>query len=539
MSKTQPMVWLYALVVALITSLPYGIGAVNTPQGNQYTGAALIPAGISVDYNSHLAKMWQGRRGQFDYHILFTHEDHVGVPLVQGFYVALGMIPLDLPLVYHAARFALTFGMVIALWRFGSRYFDDSRGRWMFLLFSTLLTGAGWLLLFLAPMQAAEIAPIEFWLIDAYNTVGALFMPHFAAAVICQTGAVLVFEGWLAGGRTKSLVALTFYLAALSILQPYVILLTVPLISLVTIYRLANKRTAFSRALWLIIPIGIHAALITYQYFSLNADPIWREFAAQNITQSPPPIYYLLGYLPFFLPIVFGWRSFRASAGDIRLLLPMLWVIIVAVLLYAPIVTQRRFLLGVQTPLAVLAAWGWLYITRHWKPPRRSLITSIYVLFGAIPLLLLIATNIGGVLQQPRAAYMSRDEQLGYAWLGREADPDEVVLTTFEWSGEGSGGRLVSATGFRVYIGHWIETAHFDEKIENIQHFYNPDESDAWRCGLLRNSGISYVWYDGHAREIGSWNPDEAAYLTADFSSETVTIFRVLVEECSSYLSEG
>ncbi len=146
MTKVFPRsVWLYALLLAFVTSLPYLTGNLSTPTGWAYSGAPAVPIGVQVDYNSHLAKMWQGSRGQWDYHLLFTHEEHRGIFPVQGFYVALGALasvtPFSLPAIYHIARFVLTLFMVLAIWAFASRFFDKPSERWTALLFGTIVGG--------------------------------------------------------------------------------------------------------------------------------------------------------------------------------------------------------------------------------------------------------------------------------------------------------------------------------------------------------------------------------------------------------------
>src|SRR5215475_3820664 len=125
MKRFPRSVWLFALVLAFVTSLPYIVGYISTPQGWRYSGALALPSGTEVDYNSHLAKMWQGSRGEWDYHLLFTSEPHPGLPLVQGFYVALGALahvtPFSLALIYQLARFLLTVGVALAIWVFACR----------------------------------------------------------------------------------------------------------------------------------------------------------------------------------------------------------------------------------------------------------------------------------------------------------------------------------------------------------------------------------------------------------------------------------
>jgi hypothetical protein len=546
MTKVFPRsVWLYALLLAFITALPYISGSLSTPERWQYSGAPAVPVGVQVDYNSHLAKMWQGSRGQWDYHLLFTHEEHRGIFPVQGFYVALGALasvtPFSLPAVYHIARFALTICMVLAIWAFASRFFDKPSERWLALLFGTIVGGWSWLLLIFDPAMTANMSPIEFWLTDAFNVFGALYMPHFAAAVTLQIVVMLSYDRWVRAPENESdrprispLIILTVALAAESIIQPYVVLLFGPLLVILTAYHVFSaKRLSIKRALWLIIPLSVHGGLILYQYAIISGDPIWAAFTAQNQTLSPLVTYYLLGYLPFLIPIIPGARVFMLDDADDRWWMPILWVALVAMLLYAPFPTQRRYLLGVQTPLAILAAYGWSRaILPRLKRPRRPLLTIIFMALTSIALVSMIFANVAAISNPSANAevYYQPDELQGYAWLTRESpDPNDLILTTFDLSGQGSGGRLVGATGRRVFIGHWYETADFTKKIEQVKQFYNPSTADTWRRDFLADIDAVYVWYDDYARAVGDWNPENADYLESVFTSGTVAIYKVLL----------
>ncbi|MDX2160214.1 MAG: hypothetical protein SF162_02705 [bacterium] len=520
MSRTIPGgVGLFALALTVVTSLPYLAGLLNTPDGHLFTGAAALPTGIAVDYHSHLAKIWQGRTGQFAYQLLFTHEPHPGLPLVQGFYVALGALsPLEPALTYHLARIVFTFGMVLAIYHFGARFFALETERWLFLIFATLVSGASWLLLIIDPAQTAQIAPIEFWLIDAYNLAGALFMPHFAAAVGLQALAALAF-------MDRRPLWLTLFLALLAILQPYVLVITAPLFVLVTLHTMAAQKAGWEAVLWLILPLGVQMALTGYQFVALQSDPVWQAFTAQNITASPPPVYYLLGYLPFLLPIALGGRGIAAQRSALGLVIA--WVLMISLFLYAPLPTQRRFLIGLQTPLAVLAVFGWRHWLRRVTPSRRALVAVIYVVIAGLPLAVLIGANTIG---RPVDVYYAPAERAGNAWL-HENPPSGVILTTFDSSGRGSGGRVVGATGMRVYAGHWIETADFQTKIALLRQFYDPAESDAWRWQFMRESGISHIWYDDYARAQGAWSPAQSPDLQRVFTSggdHPVEIYRFI-----------
>jgi hypothetical protein len=545
-------VWLYAWALALLTSLPYVAGFLATPAGGQYSGAPALPIGTQVDFNSHMAKMQQGARGQWDYQLLFTQEAHVGIFPVQGFYVALGaltrLIPVSLPLMYHAARLMLTTLMAVAIWAFASRYFEAASGRWTALLFATAVGGWSWLLLFLAPGLTAIASPIEFWLTDAFNLLGAAYMPHFTAAIILQIVSLLSFEDWVRQGRWVDLVKLTLALTALSIIQPYVVVLMGSLLGLLALRHVfISRQLTWQRALWLVVPLGLHGGVTLYQYVRISADPIWAAFTAQNQTLSPPVLYYVFGYLSLLLPAGFGLvrqfvdgrsrlRPYNETHGegqkplDDRRWMVMLWVVLVALLLYAPLPTQRRYLLGVQTPLAMLAAYGWVQVFMpRLRPARRTLMTIAYVALGSTALLVMLLGHVNALRRaEANPAFYLPEEVRAYDWLRSQGQPDALVLTTFDMDGEGSGGWLVAATGQRVFLGHWFETAFVAQKMADLRQFYDEATDNEWRQDFLSRVGVAYIWYDDSARATGGWNPAAMPELSPVFTDGSLTIYRVV-----------
>jgi len=525
-------VWAFAITLAAVTSLPYLLGALNAPDGFRYSGAPALPAGLQWDFNSHMAKMWQGERGHWDYHLLFTHEAHPGLPLIQGFYVALGMltrvIPLSLPLLFHLARLVLTLIMVLALWSWAAYFFQTRLECWICLLSATIVSGWSWLLLLLAPGMTAQVSPIEFWLTDAFNLMGALFVPHFAAAIILQIVIVLAFAQWIQQAGTGRLIILTLTLTGEAIIQPYSVLLLGSLLLLLSLYHIRlTRKLSWKRALQLVPPLGLYGVVVLYQYLAMQADPVWSNFVEQNQTRSPAVVYYLLGYLPLLLPFVFALAQRKLEKS---LLIPLCWIIVVALLVYAPFPTQRRYLLGVQTPLAVLATWGWSRaILPRFSRQRYPLLFIVYFAFASIASVLMLLANTTSLARADhlKVLYYSSDEIQGYDWLMTHTDIDDLVFAASKAGEFGSGGKVVAVTGRRVFTGHWIETAHFKDKVLQIEQFYDPETTDAWRQNFLEEINASYVWYDEHDQSIGCWNPSTAAYLEAAFVSKTVIIYRV------------
>ena len=124
-------------------------------------------------------------------------------------------------------------------------------------------------------------------------------------------------------------------------------------------------------------------------------------------------------------------------------------------------------------------------------------------------------------------AFYQPDEVKGFDWLRDHASENDLVLTTFDQTGKGSGGKVVAATGLRVFIGHWIETAYFDDKMSQIKQFYDPTTTDDWRRDFLNETKATYIWYDESARQLGKWNPADASYLKPVLTSNSVVIYQV------------
>ena len=113
--------WAWALTVAAVTvalsSIPYVAGYLSQTPDHRFIGAVYD----WEDYYSHLAKMQQGMRGAWDYHILFTPEDHPGAP-INTFYIALGHLTGALGLsplpVYHLTRIVCAMILLATVYGF-------------------------------------------------------------------------------------------------------------------------------------------------------------------------------------------------------------------------------------------------------------------------------------------------------------------------------------------------------------------------------------------------------------------------------------
>lgn len=522
--KAMPRVLLAMVLMLVVTNLPFLTALVSAPVGATFGGAL----SNVIDVHSHLAKMQQGFRGDWQNVILFTSEPHEPVWILTH-YQALGHVArltgLSVPLVYNLARVFFTAVMVWAIYAFLRRYLEP-RGAWWALLLTLFGGGVGFVLYFIAPEMAREVAPIELWLQDGFMYLAVVTFPHFAIAITLLLISLVMIERW-AEDKPGSLLVLLFTTFGISIVQPH----GLPLIDLILIgvvgSRVLRGQMNFVRALRGLIVIGVfHAAIIGYPLVVLYTFPVWREFTAQNVLPSPAPIYYLLGYLPMLLPAL-GGIVIIIRRREERWLLPILWLALVCLLLYAPLSTQRRYTLAIQAPLAALAVYWMAQVGVPWLRRRlRGRATLVLMLYGAVCLmataLMVQAQMIAVADKADRLVYHTDDQRAAWDWISANTTPTDLFLSSFE-----AGGQIPAYTGRRVMLGHWIETVDYPRKRAAVAAFFDPATPDSERWALMSEQGVHYVWYGPDERALGAWSPAAIPLLRPAFESATITIYRV------------
>lgn len=508
----------WALFALLLGSLPYVAGLLFAPPDAVFTGLIINP----LDGNSYLAKMAQGARGEWLFHLSFTSEPHEGVVLFP-FYLMLGrlcsLVGVPLAVGYHAAR--LFGGLVLLLvgYQFLGVFLTDRRQKRIAYLLLCFSSGIGWLAVL------AGISSTDIRLPESNTFYAILANPHFPFAMAAEVGAFLFLIRFLEAGRSRFAMLSGACGLLLTLLQPFMALSLCLIASTYTVARWwSRRRLSWFDLRGLAIVMGLSAVPAVYAVVATSANPVMSSWMAQNVTPSPGVLEFAAGYGALGVLAIWGGISALRERQDIgrdRILLLVVWVVVTAGLLYAPLSLQRRLSEGLHIPLAILAAISLARLTTLPRLPRR--------LLGALALIMLVPTNLvlivmagGAVAKHQYPEYIGRSEVAAFDWLRQNTRADEVVLASPEM-----GNAIPARAGNRVYYGHPMETIDSGRKLARIEAFYRGSVTGVEAVEFLDQARVQYVFWSEYERKLGTARPDSNAGVSVAFVTGDVTIFRV------------
>jgi hypothetical protein len=516
MSKHESRwVLLWAAVIVGLTCLPYLLAWQLAPANTQYTGLLIN----HFDGESYYAKMQQGARGDWLFHLAFTPEPHDGA-FIFTLYLALGhlaaLLGLPIPLIYHLARAAAGLFFLLVGYRFIARFFDHVQARRTAFLLLGFSAGFGWLL---APFG---IETADLWVAEGFTFLSILANPHFPLAMGLM---LLILLGVLdtlspappscmggigkratlrgcpydsapradevKGGyvRLARLLGAAGFGLLLAVVQPFAVPIVLAVLAVfLGILALRDRHLPWSGILVTGTAMAGASPVMIYDLYVSRSNPALAAWSAQNLTPSLPPWEYALGYgLILLLALVgIGAALRHRRPADLFLLS---WVGGALALLYVPFPLQRRFITGLHVPLTLLATMAleqtfWSRV----RPRLRAPLTGLLVGLTALTNLFVPLIAVAGVAQGRLPLVMSRDIADACAWLGEHTAWTDTVLAPPEL------GEFIPAwAGNRVVYGHPFETIDAETKEAEVAHFFSPEATPTERRALLHRYGVRYV----------------------------------------------
>jgi hypothetical protein len=476
-----------------------------------------------MDYAVHLAMMNYGQQGYWNYQFRFTTEEHADT-FLRTFYIFLGNIGRlsNLPnqVIFQITRIFFNLLACLSIYRLISRIYRSRLQGYLAFTLAGLGAGLGWLQLLTGWAPDPMISSIDVWLIDAYMIFSLALFPHFSVILAAMALALTAFLDQLKNPHWKNLIIIAGCAIFVQIINPIAfVLVDIAMVGAYLFWCWKQEKLQIARLADLLILAIIQIPILIYSVVFLTRDPAWAIFTQQNSTQSPPPIYYLLGFGLFWPFSIIG--AIQAiQKRSYRLGWAVVWVVAAFALAYLPVAIQRRFLLGVTIPLAVLATPPltkfslWMHQKTHLNKGTGAFLitaltsmTTLVVFFGYCMQTIYRPAS----MFEPAALFEATD------WLAAQGNQHEIVLAA-KPTAEIVGIR----TPLRLYYGHSMETLYFEEKAEQVEAFYTGLQPATW----LNDNQIDWVIlgpYESVWREI----PFDYPNLKIAYKNDLVTIYRV------------
>jgi hypothetical protein len=506
----------FAVAVMAMTTVPYLVAAAGQNANWRFGGFLLAVE----DGNSYVAKMGEGAHGAWLFTLPYSTEPQRGV-LLYSFYLLLGRLAGPdhnaQVIVYHAARLLFGVTLLLTSYLFLAEFLPRVSQRRLGLLLVALGGGLGWLLALLFPSRMLGSLPVDVISPEAFTYLVLFGFPHLAAA------RCLFLLGLLAYWRGRGVLAGLALLGA-GLIQPVPVIVMWVVVGVYLVLSWWWRRQRGESAGWYrdvlagVVLGALSAPIVVYTLFVLSADPVLRQWNAQNQLPSPSPYHYLLAYGIWLAVAVPGLRVLWRRQPRLALLAGG-WVAAAPFMLYAPVPIQRRLIEAVQLPLASLAVMGLTVALRRF---RRWLVPA----FAAATLptaavLWLVALLAARLPAEP--TFHPSDQLAAFAWLAHHAQPGQAVLSAFD-----TGNALPAYAPLVSYIGHGPETVFLAAKAPRVAAFYRAATADTERLALLSDGRIRYVIGGPHERALGDFDPGHVGYLLLRFQDGAYSVFEVV-----------
>ena len=510
-----------AVVILAFSSIPYW--AAHSAETDK-----LLFRGIyfgEADYAVHISMMQAGRMGDWVYQMRFTSEDHQPA-FLRMFYIVLGHISkwinLDVETTFHLARWVFGIAALYSIYQLCKRIFPNQNYARAAFLLSVLGAGVGWIQLMLgAPLE--PISPIDFWLIDAYVFFSISLFPSYSFTLTLMASALNLYLDYLDSGRWQTIIFIGLLSIASQIANPIAFaVIDVAFVGATFFLWWKNRKVELRHFYALGIIALAQIPLLTYNFLILQRDPVWSQYTLQHQTFSPPPIFYIWGFAPFWAFAIYG-MILAFCKRNPGLGAMTAWVVSGFILAYLPILSQRRFILGITIPLGILAIYGLAHIIQKIsvKYPtilrREGLIYFSYILLASISSIYLSLGLSLYMQTRPGNNFYPRDLETALVWLNENSSPNDFVLADVKTS------QLVAQrTSLRVYVGHEMETINFEDKKSSMETYYEGKLTEDW----LIKTRVKWVIYGPYEKNISSsFAPD--LRLEKVYENGSVIIYKV------------
>jgi hypothetical protein len=509
-NNLQKTLLLVIFGILLIGIVPFLVAWGLTPPDKVFSGALINQDDMSV----YLSAIRQGMAGKWIFNFTFSPES-LQPRLTYPVYMLLGQVIGIIggnPLIwFHALyywvrvvfpRKETTQTIALILLAFGS--------------------GLGWILTPFIPVDSLLLADINF---PEWSLATALLnSPHFILGIGLEALLVGILiqiqqvEVW------KKLI-LMGVLSAISIgLDHPFHIPTLGLVIGVYLVWVAIREKQIPWKNWLSTLLIIAPFLLYLVYYGMTAltDPLWETSHVQNnVIEPPPPLGLIIGSGLLGLFAVLGIKDWFHQN---RTPLIPIWAVVNSLIIYSPVPFSGRFILGLFIAITTLAAFS---LEEVILPKLREsafftrfsqLSPTPYESLRRIFIILTIPSTLLVTLWVIRNATTTRDFPLYYPveeiqaadWLAENINEEDLILAYYPM-----GNYLPRSIPGKVFLGHLNLTIELDNKLEDIEKFWNPETSQEWREDFVEEWGITTIYqgnYENALSDTPIIPPGEVVY---------------------------
>jgi hypothetical protein len=542
--RERKLVFFVVCGAIALSMLPYLYGA--SMAGNDHVYLWMNPIG-SADTNVYFSFLQQVMHGSVFLENLHTAEPQHGsifhpLWLVLGWIA--GLFRITPALAFHAARVVLGVVFLLYLHYFFSFFFSDARKRGVALVLAAFSAGVG---VFFSlnvsswnPISVMLLLPSDQWISESNTFLTLLHSPLF---ILSQLLLLIIFRSFLSpepDRRRFSLLLGAMFLLVL--IHPYDLFTIAAVCTAFVVVRMVRDRWFSPQDLRCSIQRLAGMALVSLPpllsfWVSARIEPAIGGWVRQNVTTSPLPHCYILGYGFVLAFAVAGFFLLRRSRTPFHLF-ALTWVVTSFLLLYIPIQINRRMSNGLHLVLVIFAAYGcdalWRWLaSRRWRGELRRHVAFSFIAFPiAFGLFFSTLTTVTKAIyweqdKKTSIFYLRKTVAKGMDWLSTHAARSDVILA------HSYNGNIIPArTGLHVYIGHGHQTVEWEEKRELVtKWFFRTNSDDAKKRRFLRDNHISYLFFTSLEDQLGDFQPDEKEYLVPAFQNADVIIYSVAATE--------
>jgi hypothetical protein len=226
------------------------------------------------------------------------------------------------------------------------------------------------------------------------------------------------------------------------------------------------------------VPWLIYDYSLTINHEAISA---WNQ---QNLTPSPPPVEFIVGFGGVFLLALLGLRRAGGLTRPAERLLSV-WVVVQPLLLYAPFSLQRRLSMGLYFPLAILAI---IALDNFVRPNRFSLVYALLFALSIPSNLLVMGSGLAELNSEGGELILGEDELASYKWLASETEDGALVLANIQ-----IGNRIPAFTNNRVLYGHPFETPYAEQQEQLVLRLLSSAEDPDDVMDELKVLDVRYV----------------------------------------------